>query len=133
MFQFVSTNYLLACMALRCLFLLHRSMVLVCFPSPCLGRFCGRAAVSLPETHPLLAVHCPCLCCCSHTFPLLYGFRQSISFALPVLSCLPVYFLVFAPRYFLSVPHCFLLLLARSTLLHVSPCCFALQSTLSQS
>ena len=85
------------------------------------------------DTHPPLAVHCPRLCCCSHTFPLLYGFCQSISFALPVFSCLSLYFLVFAPCYFLSVPHCFLLLLAQSTLLRVSPCCFALQSTPSQS
>ena len=46
---------------------------------------------------------------------------------------LAFYFLVIAPCYFLSLPYCFLLLLARSTLLHVSPCCFALQSTPSQS
>ena len=34
----------------------------------------GVAAVALPDTHPPLAVHCPRLCCCSHTFPLLYDF-----------------------------------------------------------
>ena len=108
MFQFVSTNDFLACMALHCLFLsasLHGPCL---FSSPCLGRFCGHAAVSLPDTHthPPLAVHCPRLCCCSHIFPLLYGFCQSVSFALPVLSCLPLCFLVFAPCYFLSVLHC---------------------------
>ena len=56
-------------MALRCLFLsasLHGPCL---FSSPCLGRFCGHAAVSLPDTHPPLAVHCLRLCCCSHTFP----------------------------------------------------------------
>ena len=97
MFQLVSTKYFLACMALRCLFLSASLRGPCLFSSPCLGRFCGHGAVSLPDTHPPLAVHCPRLCCCFHTFPLLCGFvNQSVLLCQCFNACLYV---------FLCLPH----------------------------